>query len=564
MKNSGMMNPPRQPVTSAIGSPDQLAQAGDHEHAYRRWRVEQRLDLELAVGERVRRRDRQHPEGDAAEHRAWRRRACTSASRWSTATSTVNSTPIAAPSAPASSAHARSTPSIRSTTGKSPDRFEAEPAERRRHGVPAQCADRRRHERLVVLEAATVRDLEGEDRRAERGAEQHGEACRHARDRQCADVVGFEPNRVAVAVASVPVVVTSGASGPSVPPAPTDSSEIGISERRRPSAVCAQPSSSGSSSPVVVGHAVHVDVADEELDVGGSPEHADQHRDQRDRRRRGRRCGPRRSTRSGPSTSVYQFERAEVRRADRPAAEPDCATISATMRRRTPKNCASCLCRNPSRECVSTDTVDDRITIYRRNPGVGQAWRLRVCDPNVVNDHAVNENTSVTFGSQSSAVEIDHGDHAVGRRAVHADGEDERPVGGVVAQRHAFDEVAPDADGDHEREPEGRGRPGEDDHALDERGDAVEPRPTPVRAEQVGAGEDGDGDRARGDPRGGSASVGLERLEGPAQEHHRHDDEVEHEAEGERGEDREGEQFARSLRCRAAARRAPRPIRSRR
>ena len=49
--------------------------------------------------------------------------------------------------------------------------------------------------------------------------------------------------------------------------------------------------------------------------------------------------------------------------------------------------------------------------------------------------------------------------------------------------------------------------------------------------EQVGAGEDGDGDGAGGDPRGRVGFGGFERLERPAQEHHRHDDQVEHEAE---------------------------------
>ena len=66
-------------------------------------------------------------------------------------------------------------------------------------------------------------------------------------------------------------------------------------------------------------------------------------------------------------------------------------------------------------------------------------------------------------------VELDHGAHLEGGGAVHAEGEHERPVGGVVAERDLADDVAPDADRDHEREPEGGGGPREGDQPFDER-----------------------------------------------------------------------------------------------
>ena len=61
--------------------------------------------------------------------------------------------------------------------------------------------------------------------------------------------------------------------------------------------------------------------------------------------------------------------------------------------------------------------------------------------------------------------------------------------------------------------------------------------------EEVGAGEHGDGYRTRSDPGGRLQLVWSERVEGPPQEDHGHDDEVEHESEREGGEDRELEQL---------------------
>ena len=72
----------------------------------------------------------------------------------------------------------------------------------------------------------------------------------------------------------------------------------------------------------------------------------------------------------------------------------------------------------------------------------------------------------------------------------------------------------------------------EHDHALDERGNPVDPR-WRLGEQQVGTGEDGDGDGPGGDPRRGIGLGGLERREGPPQEDHGHDDEVEDEAEAE-------------------------------
>ena len=93
---------------------------------------------------------------------------------------------------------------------------------------------------LVVLEPTTMEDLEREERRAERHAEEDGEPCGHPTDHEDRAHRRLRgPPRVANQPAVVPVVCTSGASGPIALPAPMPSSDTGTSERSaRTSARC--------------------------------------------------------------------------------------------------------------------------------------------------------------------------------------------------------------------------------------------------------------------------------------------------------------------------------------
>ena len=113
-------------------------------------------------------------------------------------------------------------------------------------------------------------------------------------------------------------------------------------------------------------------------------------------------------------------------------------------------------------------------------PSAGRrGWKARAREttsPTNAAVHATRAMASASLGTSVEVAEAGDGDHPVGRDAVHADGEDEGPVGRVVAQRHPLDEVAPDADGDHDGEPEGGGGPGEDHDAFDERSEPVEAR----------------------------------------------------------------------------------------
>ena len=78
---------------------------------------------------------------------------------------------------------------------------------------------------------AAVQDLEREERRADRRAEQHRERGRHPRDRQAPRLDHGELPHRASRPASVPHVVTSGASGPAAPPAAIVTIDIGTSAR---------------------------------------------------------------------------------------------------------------------------------------------------------------------------------------------------------------------------------------------------------------------------------------------------------------------------------------------
>ena len=89
-----------------------------------------------------------------------------------------------------------------------------------------------------------------------------------------------------------------------------------------------------------------------------------------------------------------------------------------------------------------------------------------------------------------------------------------------------------------------RGGPCQCDESFDERAEPVDAGRDASGCEQVGAGENGDRDGPGGDPGGWVGFGGLERLERPAQEHHRHDDQVEHESEAERRDAHEGEEVA--------------------
>ena len=92
---------------------------------------------------------------------------------------------------------------------------------------------------------ASVQDLQREERGADRRAEQHRERGRHPRDRQAPRLDRVRaPRTRANQLASVPHVVTSGASGPAAPPAEIVMIDIGTSDRsertsaRRPTRGC--------------------------------------------------------------------------------------------------------------------------------------------------------------------------------------------------------------------------------------------------------------------------------------------------------------------------------------
>ena len=93
---------------------------------------------------------------------------------------------------------------------------------------------------------APVQDLQREERGADRRAEQHRERGGHPRDREAPRLDRRSTGAArASQLASVPHVVTSGASGPAAPPAEIVSTDIGTSERsertlgrRRPTRGC--------------------------------------------------------------------------------------------------------------------------------------------------------------------------------------------------------------------------------------------------------------------------------------------------------------------------------------
>jgi hypothetical protein len=69
-----------------------------------------------------------------------------------------------------------------------PDRLDAGSTQAQIHGVPAEGTEDSGQQCLVVLQAATVKDLEGEQRRSERRAEQDRERGGHPGDREYAHV----------------------------------------------------------------------------------------------------------------------------------------------------------------------------------------------------------------------------------------------------------------------------------------------------------------------------------------------------------------------------------------
>src|SRR6266508_4780867 len=80
------------------------------------------------------------------------------------------------------------------------------------------------------------------------------------------------------------------------------------------------------------------------------------------------------------------------------------------------------------------------------------------------------------LGGPFELIEFDDGAHLEGGYAVHAEREHERPVRRVVAERELADDVAPDADRDHQREPERGCGPGERDQSLYEGCETVDAR----------------------------------------------------------------------------------------
>ena len=186
-----------------------------------------------------------------------------------------------------------------------------------------------------------------------------------------------------------------------------------------------------------------------------------------------------------------------------------------------------------------------------------------VCKSEPAANHAMSATAKATFGSQSRASRWNAA-RILKVGAVHAEGEDERP------ERRGGSAAAPGA------------RCGATRRSRSSGGTRRSPWPRRARRCPRGtaASRSMRGETARRASRldpastviatapaaihaGGSASVGLERLERPPQEHHGHHDEVEHEAKRERGQARRRPE-GRPGRGPGAARRARRWTRWRR
>ena len=188
-----------------------------------------------------------------------------------------------------------------------PDGPDAETAQPEVDAVAAEGADDRRDERLVVLQAASMEDLQGEERGAQRGSEQHREARGHAGDRQDA-CVEHRP------LQSSGDDRADGAGG--------------LHERRlgshgRPGGDAQQRRGDQRPQPPDTLRATDdVDVVDEQLDVAGL---AAEPGDERDRGPDGHQDGELRGRRVvlRPEDGGQEVEQADVRRADESTEHAD-------------------------------------------------------------------------------------------------------------------------------------------------------------------------------------------------------------------------------------------------
>ncbi len=188
-----------------------------------------------------------------------------------------------------------------------PHRLDAGAAEGDEHAVAAERADDGRQQGLVVLQAAPVQDLEGEQGRPEGGSEQHGEAGRHAGDGEDAHVG--------------PVPAEPGADPGAERPGALHQRRLrahgaarGHAQQRR--------GDQGSQAAGVLGAAEHVDVVDEQLDVAGL---ARQPGDQRDGRPHGHEDGEldHATVVPGPEHALQDVQGGDVGRADEATPDPD-------------------------------------------------------------------------------------------------------------------------------------------------------------------------------------------------------------------------------------------------
>ena len=185
MKNSGMMKPPRHSDESVTDVPASLAHAARTKNAtVPPWWV--RISLICAFAERQRERGR-------------RGRARRGASPPTTGRSSGGS--LRAPNRssgaqvgergrderaadPRDHGPREIARPERDRRGQVPDRREVRAGRDDVDRVAGERPEHRGHQRLVVLQPAPVQHLEREDRGAERRAEEHGEAGRHAGDGQ--------------------------------------------------------------------------------------------------------------------------------------------------------------------------------------------------------------------------------------------------------------------------------------------------------------------------------------------------------------------------------------------
>src|SRR5215831_10228940 len=105
-------------------------------------------------------------------------------------------------------------------------------------------------------------------------------------------------------------------------------------------------------------------------------------------------------------------------------------------------------------------------------------------------------------GDPVEKVQIEGPGHAVRGDSVHPEGEDQGPVVGVIAKRHAPDEMTPDPDDDEEWYPPARTRPREHGHAAEKRAERHELGHELHASVDFCAGQGGDREGSHVDPVG--------------------------------------------------------------